>query len=502
MSALEIMPQPGLVPGDVSVRFADEALKNPLPSQTSAALARTMVSGACVLCACVSARRWYVVDEETHEAEAEAGSSGTPAQSPSLTYLAGLGTSRERRLPLVLAPRSLWSGAGANAETNNAQLCPHCHIQNEQLWSESGVSDGVSNLASVRDTMRNFDRIMTLLAPKSNARRTLGRPRRRSQKHGGVSVMPVRDDQHVNESSMLSKSAPSLRVSCMDRVSAIHHPQSNKSLCDESLRRELVEADKMGVRRRRRWANDRLLRELGGAMTVSEMQQQFMPPPFGAPPEPTAFEKMLNAQARGEWSGFHKVDMDKERTFLQSLTLAEQQKRQQRATSCGFGVGNEAQMKWSGVSTRARAALRSVARRSPERLERLEQGLLDFAESSADVVDDGANATLVLPLSDPFARLLAHGLCEFHGFGKTSRVSATGVKELVVRPVSVAVSYEHSVRDEDTTGMDEATGDDETTQGDSPPEVSQPWRPPAVTCVAFLKDLEKNNGSATQGIVA
>ena len=134
------------------------------------------------------------------------------------------------------------------------------------------------------------------------------------------------------------------------------------ALRDQSLQAELIEAQELGQRRRRRWANDRLLRELGGAMTITEMQAQFSPPPFGAPPVPTAFELMLSAQRRGEWSGFHKVDMDKERLFLSSLAENTHKKRQARRTSCGSGPGNEARGKWAGVSQRARVALRSVAR--------------------------------------------------------------------------------------------------------------------------------------------
>ena len=65
--------------------------------------------------------------------------------------------------------------------------------------------------------------------------------------------------------------------------------------------------------RRRGGANDRLLRELGGRRHGGDGAVHA--PPFGAPAKPTAFEAMLDAQARGEWTGFHKVDMDKEKAF-------------------------------------------------------------------------------------------------------------------------------------------------------------------------------------------
>ena len=183
---------------DVAVRFAvdaeNPAAENPAPS------GRPMVGGACVLCSCVSARRWYRIDEEAEEPGDALSAGAAPIRAPSATptYVAGLGTSRERRLPLVLAPvRSTWAGAGAGAPPNAAQLCPHCHVQNEQLWFESGsnASTASNALASVRDTMRNFDRIMGILAPprSSGARgAAASRPRRRAGKkaHGGVSVVP------------------------------------------------------------------------------------------------------------------------------------------------------------------------------------------------------------------------------------------------------------------------------------------------------------------------
>lgn len=503
---------------DVAVRFAvdaeNPAAENPAPS------GRPMVGGACVLCACVSARRWYRMDEEAEEPGDALSAGAAPIRAPSATptYVAGLGTSRERRLPLVLAPvRSTWAGAGAGAPPNAAQLCPHCHVQNEQLWFESGsnASTASNALASVRDTMRNFDRIMGILAPprSSGARgAAASRPRRRAGKkahggvHGGVGVVPSSPNEGAahrgaSEEDLervgLSRSAPS---HASHAFLGAPLSASRAAARDASLREELVEAARLGQRRRRRWANDRLLRELGGAMTVAEMQAQFMPPPFGAPPQPTAFERMLRAQARGEWAGFHKVDMDKERAFLRELELAEHEARRERARGgereaktdkderrgderderdepAGYApdphVGPRAA--WGRVSAKERAALRNVVRRAPERLERLERALLEFAEAAGELEllesssgdpEPGSHALadayehLVLPLADSYARLLAHGLCAFHGFERSSRVAPSGEKELVVAPPR-------------TKARDAGV-----------------WQPPAVTCVSFLRSLE------------
>ena len=500
----------GLDARDVAVRFAVDA-ENPAatPTPTAAPSGRTMVGGACVLCACVSARRWYRVDEEAQEpGDDDAGAAPLRAPSATPTYVAGLGTSRERRLPLVLAPvRSKWAGAGSNAPPNAAQLCPHCHVQNEQLWFESGsnASTASNALASVRDTVRNLDRIMGILAPAraSGARDLTSRPRRRAGKkaHGGAGFATTgfaRDENHENngdeedDALRLSRSAPASRTTS-SRLSDAPLSASRAAARDASLREELQEAARLGQRRRRRWANDRLLRELGGAMTVAEMQAQFMPPPFGAPPQPTAFERMLRAQARGEWAGFHKVDMDKERAFLRELELAEAEARRERArggekvvfANAGVSVpggtdatGNDEdavirretdayavegpRAAWGRVSAKERAALRNVVRRAPERLERLERALLEFAEAAGELAEETQStndaASLILPLADSYARLLAHGLCEFHGLEKASRIAESGAKELVVRP----------------------------------PQASRKslWRPPAATCVSFLRSLE------------
>ena len=97
----------------------------PAPSTT-----RTMIEGACALCPCVSARRWYRLDEDVPDDD--------PDAPPDVSYVAGKGTSRERRLPLILAPRARWTGSGADAPPGAATLCPHCHVQHEQLWAERG----------------------------------------------------------------------------------------------------------------------------------------------------------------------------------------------------------------------------------------------------------------------------------------------------------------------------------------------------------------------------
>jgi|AntAceMinimDraft_5_1070358.scaffolds.fasta_scaffold04159_1 hypothetical protein len=229
--------------------------------------------------------------------------------------------------------------------------------------------------------------------------------------------------------------------------------------------------------------------------------------------------------------------MDKEAAFLAKISAVE-------ASARSNGAGGEAAAAWGRTSVRARAALRSVWRRSPERLRDLEATLLEFAEAFAGVPDlgvpilspggnegggedgsgevmgsvlgEGGAPELVLPLTNTFARLLAHGLCEFHGLPSTSRLAPCGgVKELAVRTPAVRASAktkpaeaagvgsvaegrrsEAAEVDTDVAGRELEEGGsvgsqrdvsrDESAQDD---EVVVRWRSPKTTCTQFLEQL-------------
>ena len=471
---------PGSVPGATTAAA---------PADPGAPKPKVMLPGACALCACTSARRWYRLDEPMPSADP----TDDDGADDDATYVAGKGTSRERRLPLMLGRRAQWTGAGAGAALNEARLCPYCHVQNEQLWQES-IGAGARTPADVRSTLSRFDRVMSILAPRrggGGGRGGVGAGRARRRKNGASGRTEYGQnfddgDAHRLAGDRLSTSAPSstdeggalLLRRAMNGL-GVGHGTGGSAREEAELREELASAARLGHRRRRRWANDRLLRELGGRMSVAEMQAQFMPPPFGAPAKPTAFEAMLDAQARGEWTGFHKVDMDKEKAFLDKVRAAEAASRTHRHESESYAAAG-----WARTSARARAALRSVARRSPERLEDLENVVLDFAEEFADTARE-----LVLPLDDGFGRLLAHGLCEFHGVAATSRPTERGGKELVVRAPSVASI---SGRDPEP---EEGDDDDEAAAGESSTEPAR-WRAPS-TCAEFLPLLERSGGAGS-----
>jgi hypothetical protein len=53
---------------------------------------------------------------------------------------------------------------------------------------------------------------------------------------------------------------------------------------------ELQALMRVGARRRNRWFNDRLLRELAGPLDVDDMKALFAPPPFGTPAPPSTMQ--------------------------------------------------------------------------------------------------------------------------------------------------------------------------------------------------------------------
>ena len=204
-------------------------VERPRPAPSTS---RTMIAGACALCPCVSARRWYRLDEDVPDDD--------PDASPDVSYVAGKGTSRERRLPLILAPRARWTGSGAEAPHGAATLCPHCHVQNEQLWAERGVAAAAAGpLDSVRRTMHQFDRIMSILAPRhrgggDRVDRAVSRPRRRAAKNGASAIHP-----DVSEMSRSAPAATSGADLMMGRAAASPPPRpagprARRSRCERS----------------------------------------------------------------------------------------------------------------------------------------------------------------------------------------------------------------------------------------------------------------------------
>jgi len=196
----------------------------------------------------------------------------------------------------------------------------------------------------------------------------------------------------------------------------------------------------VGARRRRRWNNERVLRELAGPMTAEEMHSQFNPVPFGFR-APTAFEIVARPQHAEIWDGFRNVDIDRQARVLErweqhnkeqaaAARRAHQPQRMSAPSSSAQQHEQAAQAlkQWGNVSRKARAALRKA---NVHTVLGLESQLLDhmdasvIANSSTKEAQGGyAVPPLSLPGLDAWGRLLVHGLAEFHGLSSSTRPAA------------------------------------------------------------------------------
>lgn len=79
---------------------------------------------------------------------------------------------------------------------------------------------------------------------------------------------------------------------------------------------ELRALEMVGVRRRRRWLNDKILRDLAGPLTAQDMHDQFNPAPFGVK-VPSALEIITRPEHADLWDNFRNIDPEKEAKVLQ-----------------------------------------------------------------------------------------------------------------------------------------------------------------------------------------
>lgn len=93
--------------------------------------------------------------------------------------------------------------------------------------------------------------------------------------------------------------------------------QSKKTGQTEQDIAELKSLEKVGHRRRRRWLNDKLLRDMAGPMTANDMEAQFKPVPFGQDAPPSMFAEAMAPEHAALWDHFRNIDLDKEAKVLQ-----------------------------------------------------------------------------------------------------------------------------------------------------------------------------------------
>lgn len=72
-----------------------------------------------------------------------------------------------------------------------------------------------------------------------------------------------------------------------------------------------------GVRRRRRWFNDRVLRDMAGPLTAADMEAQFKPAPFGMTDHVSPLTQALRPEHAALWDNFRQIDPEREARVLQ-----------------------------------------------------------------------------------------------------------------------------------------------------------------------------------------
>eukprot|EP00775_Hariotina_reticulata_P013313 gene13313-13442_t len=148
--------------------------------------------------------------------------------------------------------------------------------------------------------------------------------------------------------------------------------QRNKKIASNGDElQEIGAIEKAGQRRRRRWLNDKVLRDMAGPMSAADMQSQFTPVPFGSYPPPSAFVVAMAPEHQPLWEHFRNIDMDKQSKVLQQANV---------------------------------------------------QSILELEMQILQLIDqEDHDAELVLQLPDSFARLLTHGLAQYHSLLSATR---------------------------------------------------------------------------------
>ncbi|KAL4458348.1 hypothetical protein ABPG75_013213 [Micractinium tetrahymenae] len=260
---------------------------------------------------------------------------------------------------------------------------------------------------------------------------------------------------------------------------------------------ELYALSRVGQRKQRRWLNDKLLRDMAGALTAADMASLFKPVPFGEQ-RASVWERAAQPEHAFLWDMFRSLEMDKQARVLQKWEA--HVRELQAGPSAIRNPAVQAIAAWAGVGWKARQAMK---RSSPSHVAAIEAPILAFLQQ-----EPAAAGELVLSdLEDGFHRLIAHGLAEYHGLSSHSRPAPGGGKEVVLRrragaalaaamgPVaasafgsspSAAASGSSSLAAAAAAGGEES--EDEGGAGEA--EGGAPGAPLAIACSDILHILE------------
>lgn len=90
----------------------------------------------------------------------------------------------------------------------------------------------------------------------------------------------------------------------------------------ESEQSELDFLYKVGRERRRRFLNDKMLRDMAGPMTASEMEGLFKPVPFGESSHVSPLQEVLQPENASILDMFRNIDYAKQTHFMQVTLYA------------------------------------------------------------------------------------------------------------------------------------------------------------------------------------
>ncbi|KAK9811489.1 hypothetical protein WJX72_004757 [[Myrmecia] bisecta] len=176
---------------------------------------------------------------------------------------------------------------------------------------------------------------------------------------------------------------------------------------------------RVGRERRRRFLNDKLLRDMAGALTAPDMEALFKPVPFGET-HTTPLTEAAAPENQAIWDLFRNIDMDRQQKVLQKWEAHIQASRQSEAPA-GPPPRTSAALTalkcWAGIQRKARDALKKACAINVDDMEQLVLAFLEEGDSEGE---------LVLELTNGFQRLQAHGLAEFHNLVCNSREGADG----------------------------------------------------------------------------
>ena len=179
---------------------------------------------------------------------------------------------------------------------------------------------------------------------------------------------------------------------------------------------DLVAARLLSGRRRRRYLNECLLRELGGPLRAADIAALYAPVPWGF--ERTTVLEQLSSSSR----------------LLEEF----RELREQTAPTCAPQTpSGTAASAWARVGRRGRAALRRCVAGSLPLLDEVEAALRAFeAVSGTD--------TLTVP-GDSYTRLVTHALCAYLGLVSSSLTDEHGNRGTLVRRRCGAAAASHAL---------------------------------------------------------